>query len=139
MPGRNPYLRAPPPPPATRPFRVRVRPADGAPPRELSVDPARFPLEQPGREGSLLAILLDAGVELDHACGGVCACSTCHVYVSQGGASCPPASEEEEDMLDTAPALRATSRLACQAVPSGAADVEIEIPAWNRNAVREGS
>jgi 2Fe-2S ferredoxin len=139
MAGQNPFLRAAAPPPATRPFRVRVRVEGGDHVRELDVNPARFPLEQPGRDGSLLAILLDAGVDVDHACGGVCACSTCHVYVRSGGQSCAPASEEEEDMLDTAPALRVTSRLACQCVPSGAAEIEVEIPAWNRNAVREGA
>ncbi len=42
------------------------------------------------------------------------------------------------DELDTAPALKPTSRLACQCVPSGTSDVTVEIPSWNRNAVKEG-
>ena len=47
------------------------------------------------------------------------------------------ATEDEEDMLDEAPALTPESRLGCQCVPNGTADVEIEIPEWNRNLVRE--
>lgn len=49
------------------------------------------------------------------ACGGVCACSTCHVYVEQGAELLSPASEEEEDILDKAFDVRSTSRLGCQA------------------------
>ena len=49
------------------------------------------------------------------ACGGVCACSTCHVYVEQGGELLSPASEQEEDILDKAFDVRISSRLGCQA------------------------
>jgi ferredoxin, 2Fe-2S len=49
------------------------------------------------------------------ACGGVCACSTCHVYVEQGGELLSPASEQEEDILDKAFDVRINSRLGCQA------------------------
>ena len=49
------------------------------------------------------------------ACGGVCACSTCHVYVEQGGDLLSQASEAEEDILDKAFDVRLTSRLGCQA------------------------
>ena len=49
------------------------------------------------------------------ACGGVCACSTCHVYVEQGADLLSPASEQEEDILDKAFDVRLTSRLGCQA------------------------
>lgn len=89
-----------------------------------------------GAPGSLLAILLANGVELDHACGGVGACATCHVRVKVGGQVCPPPTEEELDMLELAPGARDDSRLACMCVPGG--DLEVEIPAWNRNRVREG-
>ena len=67
--------------------------------------------------GSLLDILLNHKVPVDHACGGVAACSTCHVIVRKGLSSCNPAEEAEEDMLDTAPGLTPQSRLACQCVP----------------------
>jgi len=49
------------------------------------------------------------------ACGGVCACSTCHVYIEQGSELLSPASEQEEDILDKAFDVRMTSRLGCQA------------------------
>jgi len=49
------------------------------------------------------------------ACGGVCACSTCHVYVEEGANLLSPAQESEEDILDKAFDVRHTSRLGCQA------------------------
>ena len=65
------------------------------------------------------------------------ACSTCHVIIREGFESIPEASESEEDMLDEAPGLELTSRLACQAVPNGESDIVVEIPGWNRNHARE--
>jgi 2Fe-2S ferredoxin len=85
---------------------------------------------------SVLDGALAHGIPLDHACGGVCACSTCHVIVRVGFASLAPASEREEDMLDNAPFLQATSRLGCQVEVR--ADLVVEIPAMNRNLVSEG-
>ncbi len=49
------------------------------------------------------------------ACGGVCACSTCHVYVKEGAALLSDLEDEENDVLDKAFDVRATSRLGCQA------------------------
>lgn len=49
------------------------------------------------------------------ACGGVCACSTCHVYVEKGAELLSEASEDEEDILDKAFDVRLNSRLGCQA------------------------
>jgi 2Fe-2S ferredoxin len=49
------------------------------------------------------------------ACGGVCACSTCHVYVKEGGALLSDLEDEENDVLDKAFDVRANSRLGCQA------------------------
>lgn len=86
---------------------------------------------------NLLEVALSHGINVEHACGGVCACSTCHVIVKEGFDSIPGASEDEEDQLDNARGLKPTSRLACQAVPNGAKDVVVEIPSWNRNLVAE--
>lgn len=61
------------------------------------------------------------------ACGGVCACSTCHVYVKQGKELLSEAEEEEEDILDKAFDVRATSRLGCQARIRKEGVVECEI------------
>jgi len=105
--------------------------------KKVSVDPAALPLSREGRPGSILDIADGHGIEIDHACGGVCACSTCHVIIRDGFESIPEASESEEDMLDEAPGLELTSRLACQAVPNGECDIVVEIPGWNRNHARE--
>lgn len=133
--GKNPYIRDDSPPPPGRAYTLVVKNTG----KVIQVDPADLPDPErfDGQRGALLPLLLQAGVELDHACGGVVACSTCHIYVNRGYNTAPPPIEEEEDMLDNAPALRATSRLACQCVPDGSSDVEIEIPAWNRNMVKE--
>ena len=93
--------------------------------------------EGDGLPGSILNIALSAGIEMDHSCGGVCACSTCHIVVRQGLDSCNEATDDEEDMLDLAPGLEPQSRLACQCVPDGSQDIIVEIPEWNRNLVSE--
>ena len=49
------------------------------------------------------------------ACGGVCACSTCHVYIEEGASLLSEADEDEEDILDKAFDVQMTSRLGCQA------------------------
>jgi 2Fe-2S ferredoxin len=103
----------------------------------VGVDPARIPYSDHGLPGSLLDIALAHGVEIDHACGGVCACSTCHVVVKEGLDACNEASEEEEDRLDAAYGLTAKSRLACQCVPNGTKDLLVVVPSWNRNLARE--
>ncbi len=60
---------------------------------------------------------------LDHACGGVCACSTCHVIVKEGLESCNEATDAEFDELDEAPGITPKSRLGCQTVPDGTTDI----------------
>ena len=92
--------------------------------------------ERHGLPGSLLDIALDAGIPLDHACGGNCACTTCHVVIREGAGNLSPMSEEEADRLDTAWDVGPASRLACQAVATG--DVVCEVPPYNRNYVQEG-
>ena len=105
--------------------------------KTVTVDPVALPLSREGRPGSILDIADGNGVDIDHACGGVCACSTCHVIVREGFDSMSEATEDEEDMLDEAPGLELTSRLACQAVPDGSTDGVVEIPGWNRNHAKE--
>src|SRR3989442_14182111 len=81
--------------------------------------------------------LLDHGVEIEHACEKSCACTTCHVVVREGYESLAEAEEKEEDLLDKAWGLEATSRLSCQA-KLGAEDLTIEIPKYTINYEREG-
>ena len=134
--GTNPYIDSDAPPPPTSPYTLTVR-GDGEVLVTIDVDPGALPLDEEGQVGSILSLLLANGIELDHTCGGVLACSTCHIYVEQGLDSAPEAIEEEEDQLDFAPALRDSSRLACQCVPDGSQDVVVEIPTWKRNEVSE--
>ncbi|MEL6741202.1 MAG: 2Fe-2S iron-sulfur cluster-binding protein [Planctomycetota bacterium] len=87
----------------------------------------------------LLEIAVENGINIEHACGGVCACSTCHVYVEQGMDRVAEATEEEEDRVEEAPGLQINSRLSCQCdvEREGDGPIVVRIPAWNRNAVKE--
>ncbi len=62
-----------------------------------------------------------------YACGGVCACSTCHVYVTKGAELLTEMEDEENDILDKAFDVRATSRLGCQSKIEKDGVVEVEI------------
>jgi 2Fe-2S ferredoxin len=106
-------------------------------------DPQGLGQDQPtielrGSHGqTLLRLALDHDINIEHACGGVCACSTCHVYIEQGMASLSEACDEEEDRVDEAPMVRPNSRLACQCRIEGDGPIVARVPAWNRNAVKE--
>jgi 2Fe-2S ferredoxin len=85
------------------------------------------PVSLTGVEGeSVLEIALDHGIDIQHNCGGVCGCSTCHVYIRSGMDVLPEISEKEEDFIDRAVNPRIESRLACQCLPSG--EVTVLIP-----------
>ena len=138
MGGVNPYIQKVAATKAARPFKVTFVEEETGKRTEVAVDPVRFPLGQLGNEGSILDIATGAGVGINHSCGGVCACSTCHVYVTKGLETCSKATDDEEDMLDEVPALTPDSRLSCQCVPDGSTDIEVVTPKWNRNQVQEG-
>ena len=137
MAGTNPYIKQAETPLPTQKYRVTFRIMETGEVEEVEVDPERIPYGRTGRPGSLLDIALAHGIEMEHTCGGVCACSTCHSIVRQGLPSCNEATEDEEDQLEEAPGLTIQSRLSCQCVPDGSMDLVVEIPAWNRNAVKE--
>jgi len=63
---------------------------------------------------SLLEVCLKNDIELHHNCGGVCACSTCHLYVNAGEEHLEELSDREEDFIDRAVNPRLNSRLGCQ-------------------------
>lgn len=86
---------------------------------------------------SILEVALENGVNIEHACGGVCACSTCHCYINQGEDSLNEAEDDELDRVEEAPGLQVNSRLSCQCVITDDGPLVVEIPAWNRNAVKE--
>jgi len=133
MGGTNPYIKAVEAKLPTKPYTITFLPENV----QVEVDPAKLPYSREGRPGSLLEIALGNGVDIDHACGGVCACSTCHVIVRKGHESIPEATDDENHQLDSAPGLTPLSRLSCQAVPDGSTDLVVEIPDWNRNLVKE--
>ncbi len=78
----------------------------------------------------LLEVAQAANMPLEGTCEGQMACSTCHVIVGRDWfAKLPPASEDEEDMLDLAADLAATSRLSCQILLTEALEgMEVRIP-----------
>ncbi|MBX9602377.1 MAG: 2Fe-2S iron-sulfur cluster binding domain-containing protein [Bryobacteraceae bacterium] len=96
----------------------------------------KLPYSDHGKPESLLDIALNFGLHLEHACGGSCACTTCHVWIKEGMENVSPADDDELDRLDMAADLSLKSRLGCQCVIKG--DVVVEIPSWNRNYVSEG-
>lgn len=86
---------------------VRFHKADGTLDKEVEATPGQ----------RLLDVAWAAREPLEGACEGVMACSTCHVIVdAKDFERLPPASEEEEDLLDLAAHARRTSRLACQII-----------------------
>ena len=103
----------------------------------VQVHPDKIPYGPTGLPGSILDIAMGAGIDLEHVCGGVCACSTCHVVVKQGLETCNEGTDDEFDQLEEAPALTLQSRLGCQCVPNGTKDIVIEIPAINKNLAKE--
>ncbi|EMS4121981.1 ISC system 2Fe-2S type ferredoxin [Neisseria gonorrhoeae] len=85
---------------------------------------------------TVLDVLLDHDIEVDHACEKSCACTTCHVIIRKGFDSLEEPAELEEDLLDQAWGLEADSRLSCQAIVAGE-DLIVEIPKYTINHARE--
>jgi 2Fe-2S ferredoxin len=85
------------------------------------------------RGTSILEAAKKCGAQVGYACGGVCACSTCHVYVLKGLGSLSEQKENEEDILDKAFDVRSSSRLGCQARVA-AEDITVEITRESRQA-----
>jgi len=104
--------------------------------RVLDVDLASLTYSHHGLPGSLLDIARNLDIPLEHACGGSCACTTCHVVVREGARNLSDMQDDEVDRLDTAWDVTPESRLGCQAVVRG--DVVCEIPMYTRNYVQEG-
>jgi 2Fe-2S ferredoxin len=90
----------------------------------------RSPLAEVVTEAAPGTTLLEAAeachAQVGHTCGGVCACSTCHIWVRKGLESLPAQEDQEMDRLDQAFDVRPLSRLACQA-PIADQDLEVWI------------
>jgi 2Fe-2S ferredoxin len=78
---------------------------------------------------SILEVALKNEIELHHNCGGVCACSTCHLYIDKGESFVEELSDKEEDFIDRAVNPRLNSRLGCQCLLNeGGGVIEVTLP-----------
>ncbi len=84
---------------------------------------------------SLLDVAIENGVPIEHSCGGMCACSTCHVYIESGHEYLNPPGDIELDRVEEAPALQTNSRLSCQCIIQKPGRIIVRIPSWKRNTV----
>jgi 2Fe-2S ferredoxin len=121
-------------PPAANMVRVTFQPEG----KTVEFAYGTLPYDHHGKPMAFLDVAENYHVFLDHACGGACACTTCHVYVKEGAAGLSEADEQELDRLDLAPGLQLNSRLGCQAIITRPGAYTVEIPNWNRNYVSEG-
>ena len=121
-------------PPAPNMVRVTFLPEG----RTVEFEYGTMPYDHHGKPMSFLDVAENHGIFLDHACGGACACTTCHIWVREGDQRISEADDDELDRLDMAADLQLNSRLGCQAVITGPGVYVVEIPKWNRNYVQEG-
>lgn len=118
---------------AARTVRVTFMPEN----RTIEFELSTLPYQDHGKPASILDVALNFGIELDHACGGHCACTTCHVVVKKGAELLSEMEDDEADKLDEAADLQLTSRLGCQCQIVRPGELVLEIPSWNRNYVSE--
>jgi 2Fe-2S ferredoxin len=120
--------------PAGKLVRVTFLPAG----RTVEFEFGTLPYKRHGEPMSFLDVAENFDIFLDHACGGVCACSTCHLLIKAGEKGLSEAEDKELDRLDMAADQQLNSRLGCQAVITRPGEYTVEIPGWNRNYVSEG-
>src|ERR1039457_7730620 len=84
--------------------------------KTVQFEHGKLPYEDHGKEESILDIALNFGIPLDHACGGNCACTTCHAWIKEGADLISEMEDDEADKLDMAADLQLNSRLGCQTV-----------------------
>jgi len=106
--------------------------------RTVEFEFGAMPYDHHGKPMSFLDVAENFGVFLDHACGGSCACTTCHVWIKEGAEGLSEAEDDELDRLDMAADQQLNSRLGCQAVITRPGAYVVEIPSWKRNYVSEG-
>ena len=104
--------------------------------KTVEFESGQLPYLEHGLPESFLDVALNHGIPLEHACGGSCACTTCHLIIKEGMQNLSDMEDNEADRLDTAWDLTTSSRLGCQAVIKG--DVVAKFPMYTRNYVQEG-
>ena len=94
---------------------------------QKGLEPRTFENVEDGQ--SLLELALKNDIELHHNCGGVCACTTCHLYVEKGMEFLEEITDREEDFIDRAVNPKLNSRLGCQSlINEGTGIIEVTIP-----------
>ena len=94
---------------------------------QKGLEPVVLENVEPGQ--SLLELALSNDIELHHNCGGVCACTTCHLYIEDGMDFIDELSDKEEDFIDRAVNPRLNSRLGCQSLLlDGDGEVSVLLP-----------
>ena len=104
--------------------------------KTVEFEQGKLPFHEHGLPESFLDVAMNFDIPLEHACGGSCACTTCHLVIKQGMQNLSDMEDNEADRLDTAWDLTTSSRLGCQAVIKG--DVVAQFPMYTRNYVQEG-
>jgi len=95
--------------------------------QQKGLDPITFSDVEDGQ--SLLEVALKNDINLHHNCGGVCACSTCHLYVEMGDGFLEELNDREEDFIDRAVSPRINSRLSCQCIlQQGDGEIVVTLP-----------
>ena len=94
---------------------------------EKGVEPRTITDIEPDQ--SILEVALKNDIDIHHNCGGVCACSTCHIYLEKGEDFVEEISDREEDFIDRARNPKLSSRLSCQCVlHPGSGRLEVMVP-----------
>lgn len=94
---------------------------------EKGLQPVTFENVEPGQ--SLLELALSNDIDLHHNCGGVCACTTCHLYIEKGMDHVDELTDREEDFIDRAMNPKLNSRLGCQSLLlDGDGEIEVTLP-----------
>jgi 2Fe-2S ferredoxin len=118
---------------STQTVRVTFLPEN----RTVEFELDKLPYRLHGKEQSILDVALNFDIALEHACGGSCACTTCHVIVRKGEELLSEIEDDEADKVEEAAGLTLRSRLGCQCRIVRAGEIVIEIPDWNRNYASE--
>lgn len=87
-----------------------------------------LPYKGHGMPMSFLDVAENYDISLDHDCGGVCSCTTCHIWVKEGAQGVSQPEELELDRMETAAEVQLNSRLGCQAVIEKPGSYVVEIP-----------
>ena len=94
---------------------------------QKGIEPITINEVEPGQ--SILEVALKNNIDLHHNCGGVCACSTCHLYIEKGNDLVEELSDKEEDFIDRAISPKLSSRLGCQCILiSDGGNIEVTLP-----------